>query len=227
MAAGIQTIPHPTSSYLVRYHTLQGMDINEIKKVLDWVQEFQEDQESTGEIDRRKFALWLLEQEADQEPPPHLDGMIAMYIGLLYNYTTFYTRRLFKRSEVYSIIDHGFLMALMPDKEMTKTQLIQENIMEKSSGTEVIKRLLRQELIEELDNPHDKRARLVRLSEKGRGIVAGLGQGIADLSKVVTGQLTGHEKMFLLRTLEQLHLFHWDHFTGKKEEEIHALLNLS
>ena len=203
------------------------MDISEIKKVLDWVEEFQEESKSKGAINRKEFAQWLLAQEPVEEVRPHLDGNIAMYIGMLYNYTTFYCRRIFKNSEIYSIIDHSFLMGLMPDQKKTKSQLIQETIMEKSSGTEVIKRLLKQGMIEELDNPADRRTKLVRLTEKGLANVMGLAGAIAQVSAVVTGDLTTQEKMDLVQVLERLHFFHWDHFTTKKEPEIQEMLKVS
>lgn len=48
------------------------------------------------------------------------------------------------------------LKSLVSDKQLMKTEVIRKNVTEKSSGNEVLKRLLRQKLLEELDNPNDK-----------------------------------------------------------------------
>lgn len=96
--------------------------------------------------------------------------------------------------------------------------------MEKSSGMEVIRRLLRQGLIEEADNPLDRRTKLVQIAPAGREAFVAIEAQMTQFGQVITGELAVSEKMTLLGTLQELHLFHWDLFSGKKEEEIVALL---
>jgi len=200
------------------------MNIDDLRNILDWAEAYQKETGQNGSLDRRAFGQWLLAEEGEPDFPPELDGTIAMYIAMMYNFAIFYSRRVFKDSEIYSIVDYGFMAALLSGQEKTKSQLIQENIMEKSSGTEVIKRLLKQGMLEELDNPADKRTKLVRLSPKGSESFFAIGPSIENLSQVITGSMGNREKITLLETLKKLFYHHWDLFTQKKESEIQELL---
>lgn len=203
-----------------------SMTIDDLRKILDWAEAYQEETGHSGPVDRRKLGQWLLEEEGEPDLPPQLDGTIAMYIGLMYNYAIFYSRRVFKDSPIYSLVDFGFMAALLPNLEKTKSQLIQENIMEKSSGTEVIKRLLKQGMFEESANPADKRTKLVRLTPLGLKAFYDIGPSMEAMSKVITGEMGNREKVTLLETLKKLFFHHWDLFTQKKEAEIQEMLSV-
>ncbi len=205
------------------------MKIEDAKQVLDWLGAFQE-QDKDKTLSPVAFGEWLQQQgEAAPQPavlPPNTDGLISMFFGFMANYAAYYARRIFRHLDLYSMTDWAFLATLEQKEPLTKSVLIQKNILEKSTGTEVLKRLKKQGYIEELSNPEDRRAKLVRLSDKGRKVVAEANARIIPMGEVVTGDLTTAEKQQLLNLLQKLHRFHQPIFEGADERELQALLHL-
>jgi DNA-binding MarR family transcriptional regulator len=205
------------------------MKAEEAKQVIDWLGAYQEQyQEET--LSPVTFGEWL-QQQGEAAPqsaglPPNTDGLISMFFGFMANYAAYYARRVFRHLDLYSMTDWAFLATLEREAPLTKTALIQKNILEKSTGTEVLKRLKKQGYIEELPNPEDRRAKLVRLSSRGQKVVAQANARIMPMGKVITGNLTTAEKRQLLVLLQKLHQFHQPIFEGADEKELQSMLKL-
>jgi DNA-binding MarR family transcriptional regulator len=203
------------------------MRVEEAKTVLDWLAAYRESKGDKAPLETTAFAKWLAEQGGDTGGAPvnaNWDGLISMHFGFIANYATFYARRLFRESAIYSMTDWAFLATLQQVGAMKKSALIQHNILEKSSGTEVLKRLLKQGFIEEQPDPDDRRAKQVRLTEAGVAAVNEANAKVFPMGKVVTGDLTPAEKQTLLGLLQKLHRFHEPIFKDYSEEELAALL---
>jgi len=204
------------------------MQVEEAKTVLDWLAAYREAKGDKAPLDERTFAKWLATQGGVTGEAPenaNWDGLISMHLGFMANYATFYARRLFRQSDIYSMTDWAFLATLQQTGAMKKSALIQHNILEKSSGTEVLKRLLKQGFIEEQPDPDDRRAKQVRLTESGKAAVNEANAKVFPMGKVVTGNLTAAEKQTLLSLLQKLHRFHDPIFKGYTEEELVELLS--
>lgn len=203
------------------------MRVEEAKTVLDWLAAYREANGAKAPLDAGAFAKWLATQGGSTGEAPgngNWDGLIAMHLGFMANYATFYARRLFRQSAIYSMTDWAFLATLQQVGAMKKSALIQHNILEKSSGTEVLKRLLKQGFIEEQPDPDDRRAKQVHLTEAGKVAVNAANAKVFPMGKVVTGNLTLAEKQTLLGLLQKLHRFHDPIFKEYSEEELAALL---
>ena len=131
------------------------MKVEDAKTVLDWLAAYRETVGEERALEPAAFAAWLqmqAEERAASTAPP-LDGLISMHFGFMANYAAFYARRLFRQSDIYSMTDWAFLATLQQVGAMKKSALIQHNILEKSSCTEVLKRLKKQGFIEEAARP--------------------------------------------------------------------------
>jgi len=203
------------------------MKPKDAKQVIDWLGAFQE-AHGEGDLSPVLFGEWLQQQHAPdgRALPPNTDGLISMFFGFMANYAAYYARRVFRHLDLYSMTDWAFLATLEREAPLTKTALIQKNILEKSTGTEVLKRLKKQHYIEELPNPDDRRAKLVQLSNKGREVVAEANARIMPMGGVVTGNLSAGEKRQLLALLTKLHQFHQPIFEGGDETQLSELLGL-
>lgn len=91
---------------------------------------------------------------------------------------------------------------------MTKSELINANAMEFSSGIEVIKRLLKSGLAEEYEDPDDGRSKRVKITQKGREKFARSTEKLRGVSELFPGTLTDDLKVKLLSLLVQLHDLH-------------------
>ncbi len=203
-----------------------------LKELISLAEQF-EGETHAREWRREQFVSWLMQSSQKRgetrsyEKVPAQDGLIAMFIAFMYRYAQYYSRRLFRDTPIYSFDDFGVLATLYPARSLRKVDILRQVILEKSSGNEVLKRMLREGLLEENENPSDARSKLISLSEKGTQAFEDIRSGIQRLSSHVTGNLTEDEKSSLLGMLFRLHEFHKPYFEDNKEEEIEELLGVA
>lgn len=175
----------------------------------------------------RDFAVWMLSHESKQSakhtPQLEIDGLIAMLVAFMSHYAEFYTRKILKKTMLYSSNDFGMLITLRNKQRLSKAALIREVILEKPTGTEVIKRLLRQGLIHEIKVP-SKRQVCVELTPKGVTEIERVSEKMRKVARHIAGDLRETEKRQLLNILIKLHAFHQPYFERNKTKEVLTLL---
>ena len=82
---------------------------------------------------------------------------LGIYLVLLYRYAKEYVKVALRDSPLSTPDEFSFLITLYPNTSRTKTELINEMVLNKTSGMEVIKSLLNKDLIREYEDPEDKR----------------------------------------------------------------------
>lgn len=203
------------------------MKLTIIRQLLNWLEEYEAEIGGIDRLTKGEFAQWLLrepEEGIGREEEVYTDMYISSYLGYLQKFITIYARRIFRQSDIYSLDDYSFMVSLYPRNEMKKTELIQTNAMEKSSGTEVIKRMLKRGQLEEFAHPEDKRAKMVALTDKGRTDLEGVQLSMQRLTRLVGGNLEAVEKVQLLQLLKKLNFFHREVFEQLDEEGLKELL---
>jgi DNA-binding MarR family transcriptional regulator len=206
------------------------MQTDFIRKLLDLAEAYEGDGGDTSVFDQEDFVSWLITRRrattaptsAPQAGPP-VNGLIAMYLSFMARYAQFYSRRVFRHSVVYSDDDWGVLVSLYPYQALKKADVIRGCIMEKSSGNEVLKRLLKQGLLHEQPHPTDKRSKLIALTDAGRAAFESVQNGIFKLSETVVADLTEEEKNDLLHILLKLHRFHKPVFENADEDTLEEM----
>jgi DNA-binding MarR family transcriptional regulator len=207
------------------------MRIEFLQQLLALAHTYEQEGGDTTRLDREDFVGWALNAyrkkpeagEKTQGEGPSPNGLIAMYLSFMARYAQFYSRRLFKDTVVYSEDDWGVLVSLYPDKRSIKTDVIRGCIMEKSSGNEVLKRLLRDGYLREHPHPDDGRSKLVELTDRGRAAFESLQHGITRLADTVVADLNEEEKNTLLHLLLKLHRFHKPVFEQADEQALQAM----
>jgi DNA-binding MarR family transcriptional regulator len=202
---------------------------------MDLVEEYESAGGQTEVFDREDFSSWMLTRterkmsEPVPEPPsgPPVNGLIAMYLSFMSRYAQIYSRRVFRDSAIYSDDDWGVLVSLYPDLRMKKTEVMRQCIMEKSSGNEVLKRLLKQGLLQEALHPVDRRSKLIGLTPAGRKAFESVQSGISKLAGLVVGDLTEVEKIQLLEILNKLNRFHKPIFEEVDEKDLEQMLGVA
>jgi DNA-binding MarR family transcriptional regulator len=203
-----------------------------LEKLLPLLTAYEEENALTGPISPSGFGHWLVSRSEAQsetaptlpEPPPYLDGEISQYLSGLYRYARFYAKKALRHTQLESLDEFGYLIALLEGGATAKVVLITKNIQEIPSGTEVIKRLLRKGWIDEQPDPQDRRSVRVSLNEKGKAALMGSFPQIARIARMVAGNLSVRERMDLLRLLRKLNGFHFPIFSQHRNEELDAIL---
>jgi len=96
--------------------------------------------------------------------------------------------------------------------------------MEKTSGTEIINRLLKLGLISQFNDDEDKRSVRINITALGREQLFRILPKMRMVSQIVTGNLTDKEKLTLAYMLRKLDSFHNEIYKRKKDVDLTDLL---
>lgn len=147
---------------------------------------------------------------------------IAILVVLLYRYAKNYIKKGLADSKIQTADEFAFLITLVTFESLTKSELIQKMVMEKTSGTEVIKRLVKNGLMHEFADTEDKRSIRVALTPLGRQELFTALPRMSQVTKLVSGNLNPTELKslsHLLRKLDHAHnLLYMQHRQASLEE---------
>lgn len=199
--------------------------------------EYQQSLSEQGKSSMADFAIWLNRYHNLTEPSQDSSrqDMITsddnnIEIGKLIVYLNRYAKLLIRKGLVGfpELVNEDFtyLYILMTAESMTKIQLIEQNIHEKPTGLEVIKRLIKYGLIAERNDETDKRSKRVFLTEKGKATFYMTLDQMNKVSRLLTGRLTNVEKKQLVVLLKKLEDFHNPLFLEHRSKNIDELEQL-
>jgi DNA-binding MarR family transcriptional regulator len=149
---------------------------------------------------------------------------LTILLVLMYRYAKGYIKKALKDSLIQTADEFGYLIQLTTYESMTKTEIITSSVMEKTSGTEVIKRLVNNGLMREFADPDDKRSVRVAITPKGFQEVMRVLPDMGIVSKIVVGDLSATEINTLFYLLKKLDFFHNDIYLNKRNAELSELV---
>lgn len=192
-----------------------------------------EDYEKAGNetMTTEAFLLWLNGNAIDKgkSESANLDKeksnafsewRISYFVWLMSKYAKTYVKKALQNSPLVGLDDFGFLISLCYEGSKTKTELIQQNIMEVSSGMEILKRLEKKKLIKSFRDENDKRAIRLAATLKGQTILAEAMKEMYKASNIIAGNLDNTERVQLLSILNKLHSFHNPIFLKESKTEL-------
>jgi DNA-binding MarR family transcriptional regulator len=145
---------------------------------------------------------------------------ISILIVLMYRYARGYIRKALKESLLHTADEFSFLITLMTFSSLTKSELINRQVMEKTSGTEVIRRLVKAGMISEFGDEEDRRTVRVSITEKGRREILRILPVMSMVSDIVRGNLNPGEVNTLAFLLRKLDYFHHDIFRNARNASL-------
>jgi len=100
------------------------------------VEQFEKHLSDGEQWDDKNFANWLSGQvnaspKDEKVVQETTKSNILVSVYSMYKYALFYSRKIFKNSQIYSIDDFSFLASLLSDKKLMKANVIRKNIAEK------------------------------------------------------------------------------------------------
>lgn len=149
---------------------------------------------------------------------------ISILIVLMFRYAKGYIKKALRDSAIKSADEFSFLMTLMTYDSLSKSELIHKQVMEKTSGTEIINRMIKMGLVESFNDEADKRSVRVKMTALGRIEIIKILPEMQKVSKIVTGNLNETEKSAMAYMLRKLEHYHNDIFTNKKDSELEELI---
>jgi DNA-binding MarR family transcriptional regulator len=201
------------------------MDYSLLRLLLPYLEDYQHQQTATPSAPTADttqlagFATWLHQQltpqqhldavaRQDRRPGETYESQIAMYNTFLYRYARNYSRLALEDTPLVSFDDFTYLATVYGRGPLSKTELIQRNIHEKPAGTEVIKRLLKNELVQEENSPTDRRSKLLTITDSGKKLLFVLLARMSQVAEMAAGNLSPDERHQLVALLLKLDSFH-------------------
>lgn len=155
-----------------------------LTELLDYIDLFEQSFPEEEELTLKSFLVFVESMHEGEHalrassaetstPPPHSrtprEVSIARHLSLLHRYSKGYIKRaLFASEHLQSEEEYSYLASLFNGKPHSKTELNSLNAMEKTSGAEIIRRLVAKGFAEERPDERDRRSVLVSITPRGR-----------------------------------------------------------
>jgi MarR family transcriptional regulator, lower aerobic nicotinate degradation pathway regulator len=204
-----------------------------IKALLAQAEAFEREKPAAEQQTLADFGAWLGQQfpqiaaqtdTAESEQTDVLGIEIGSFVSYLYRYAKLYSKKALADTPLSTIDEFSYLVMLIEGPAPTKTELIDRNIHEKTTGIEILRRLINGGLIEQFDDPTDRRSQRLMLTERGRRLMFQILPRMTYVAKLIEGNLTIAEKKQLVFLLNKLHLFHNQLFKDERDTPIETLI---
>ena len=150
---------------------------------------------------------------------------ISILIVLMNRYAKWYIKKVLRESNLQTPDEFSFLITLMTYDSLSKSELITKQVMEKTSGSEVIRRLIKRGLIVESADENDKRSIRVSITQSGREELLRILPLMSKVTKIVVGNLSSEEINTLSYLLKKLDYFHNDIYINKRGHPLSDILS--
>lgn len=144
-----------------------------------------------------------------------MDNSIGRLFVYMSRYAKSYIKKTLEGTPLQTGEDFTAMAILLTHEHLSKTELISYNLQEKTSGMEVIRRLIAGGLVEQWDNEEDKRGKLIRITDTGRKTLYRVFVEMGHVGRMIGGDLSDLEKLNLLYLLQKLENFHYEHHQKK------------
>jgi DNA-binding MarR family transcriptional regulator len=160
---------------------------------------------------------WLVESGEETE------STIGRLLVIMNRYAKGYLKKALEGSPIQTGEEFSYLIVLLTFESLTKTELNNKNIMEKTSGTEVIKRLIKLGFIEEFDDPEDKRSKRISITERGKSEIFRILPKMDSFAHLVVGNLNPQERATLAYLLKKLDHYHHEIYLNDRKSSFEEL----
>jgi len=185
-----------------------------LKEIVHRLEEYQKEYHA-DDHSLESFVLWLnsrlfSESHAGKgkQSPEMLDMELSFLLVMQSRYYKTYAKRVLGDSELTSPDGFSFLYHLNHTDSFRKMELIKMHHLEPPSGIEVLKRLSKKGFIAEFDDADDKRAKRIRITEKGKQELQRIMPKMIEVFHLMTAELSLNEKIHALGFLKQMNDFH-------------------
>ncbi len=179
----------------------------------------------TKKTDVRDFAFWLLNKETPQTDQgeraldtyfvanseeynySYRSSEAAFLIWRLGKFIRYYTKPALLENGLAGQDDFAILSHIDYKNSCSKREAIEANIIDSTTGIEIIKRLIRQGLVSEKLNKEDKREKIVSLTKQGKETLKRVYLGFSKIQDVMA-EMNIAQRELLIQTLKNLDLFH-------------------
>ena len=135
--------------------------------------------------------------------PPFNDGLLLKIFGRITKLNMFYANKALEGTEINQIEEFGVLATISQDVNPRKTDVIYSNLLDLSSGADMLNRLKKRGLIREYRDDKDKRSRRVELTVKGKRVIEVCYEKISRNVRMLMSDLNHDDKELCVHVLKE------------------------
>ena len=170
-----------------------------VQLVNEWAA-FEKDHQNAEIEDFCRFYLRQKEAKASVNPIGQ-NAVLVRVISRINAAFTLYMRCALLETGLENIEGFPFLNAANFLGESKKTEVINYNLTELSTGIDILNRLISKGLISERPDPEDKRSKLVKITEKGNQVLDQCYKKIGIASSIIFADLSNEDKELCIQIL--------------------------
>ncbi len=185
-----------------------------IIELIQWFETYTEENPDS-EHELNLFIIWLSSKLFANEndnisvhDKDMLDMELTFLLALQNRHYKAYAKDALVESELSSPEGFSFLYHLGLVDSYRKMELIKMHKLEPPSGIEVLKRLLKKNFIEEFDDPDDRRARRIRITESGKQRLQIILPKMKKVFSYMTAEMSLNEKLHVVSFLQKMNDYH-------------------
>ncbi|HTI09055.1 MAG TPA: hypothetical protein VL832_10875 [Puia sp.] len=142
--------------------------------------------------------------QAEWQLHPDLNGALIKLISRIGKFQAIYTNKALEGTGLDQIEEFGMMVSIFNQKGSIKSEAIFSNMLELSSGTNILIRLKNKGMISEYDDVEDKRAKRLQLTRKGEKVLKDAKQQILKVVAMLVQDLTDDDKQLCLQLLNPI-----------------------
>lgn len=203
-------------------------------QILEALIQYQREQRFQSTSD---FAYWILDKsknktdvranifESNQLLENGIEEEISRLLILMYRYAKSHLKVYLSNYHEINQEDFTYLYALKRSGSLTKTELVEMNVHDKTTGLEIVRRLVKNNLIEEVVNQNDKRSKKLIITQRGEELIPIIKETTRKIAKLIAGKLSEEEKINFYQVLKKLDNFHYPIYLDKHRPQLDVVLN--
>ena len=134
------------------------------------------------------------------------ESLMLRMIGRINKINMTYAKIALEGTGLTQMEEFGLLIAIQQLENPKKSEVISANLLETSSGTDMLQRLITKGLIAEADDPNDKRSKNLTLTKTGSKTLSKAKGFAAMLAKMITYEMKEEDKLLCIQLLKNLEL---------------------
>ncbi|XZF14064.1 MarR family winged helix-turn-helix transcriptional regulator [Chitinophagaceae bacterium MMS25-I14] len=138
--------------------------------------------------------------------PSHTDGLLMKIIGRIHKLHVMYATAAFEGTPLNQLEEFGCLVTIQRQKNPKKSEVIYSNLMELSSGTDMLNRLKNKGLIKEQEDKEDKRSKRVLLTAAGERATVQCLKRIEQLAEIMLHDMPQEDKLLCIQLLKHIEI---------------------
>jgi len=137
----------------------------------------------------------------DWQLRPGINGKLMILIRRIGKYHMVYSNKALEGTGLDQIEEFGILVTIFNQVNPIKSEAIYNNIIELSSGTNMLNRLKKRELITEYEDIDDKRIKRLKLTALGEETLGKAKVRVLEVARMMTSALSEEDKQLCFQLL--------------------------